>query len=141
MAKEIKPKKMKVADLKQLIDEGKELDFNIKEQNRRMAEIKEKIKAHAMAVKRHQLDGNFGTCVFVDDTTEWLLDVSVAHGWAMSKKVKNEKFFGMLKVLVSEARKLMGDEEFESIATKKDKNFSRITFGEVEMDTEGNGKG
>lgn len=126
MARILKKKHPKIS---KLIAEGKEIDDSIKELSKKRDEIKDAIKAHAAAVNKQEIIGDYGSAVFIDHVESATVDIDEL--WAILYR-KRADFFKCVKVNVGSTRTILGKTKFREIASFKTTKFNKVTFGEVE---------
>ena len=124
--------KKKIRGIKALIAEGLELDFHVKEQTKRLNAIKEKVRQHAAYIGKGLIDGDYGSCVFVEDTTTTKIDIDDYFQFLFLEEDRPDDFLDSVTVSITKAKQILTEEEFDRISTKVKNKYHRVTFGEVE---------
>lgn len=124
-----KVRKLKrVRNIKELITEGYELSNHVKDLNSRLSEIKDQLRQHAESVEKSYMKGYNRSCVTISDVEVFDLPVR-----KYKKAVSTPKqFLDGVKVVVKNAREILGTKRFERLATKTVKRYNRVQFHDIE---------
>ena len=117
---------MKKSELKAMVDQGITLDLEIKEKEKILDQIKNELKAYAKASGQSVLAGTNGVAV-IDGNQKTLIETKKVYDYLM-KQGKSTEFFKVSSILIGELKKIVNDNELNSLCEFIAQPFSKISF-------------
>jgi hypothetical protein len=113
--KDLTQTKEKKMNIKDLVTEGFKLDIEIKEKQKRLSLIKEKLRILSAEKEKEQFHGA-GCFVSITDRPETKCNVKELYKYCQENNLKRE-FFKIVSVSIKDARETIGEDEFKKISS------------------------
>jgi hypothetical protein len=112
--------------IKEVVDRAYVLDQQIKKSTAELRKLKVKLKLHATRYDTHVIEGSKSKAVFQDSTATTCEPKDLYDYLKKTERVN--QFFSLVKVVIGEARKAIGEISFDKISESEEIEYHKVSL-------------